>query len=120
MKRAVYYTPPHLYDYIIHFLKLLFILYFSGVPYNDNDGSTFHAASSSPLKRKRTSCEGLNPTTTQCFVLSDANFENFKKCIHKVDKHSEMIKARLHAEMMKIQDSLSSDSEEEQEEIIHI
>ena len=83
------------------------------VPYNrDNDGTTYHA-SASQVKRKRPSSGAgeLIPTITQGVVLSEHNFDNFKKALNKIDRHADIIKSKLQEEMKKIEEALTSDSD---------
>ena len=83
------------------------------MPYN-NEATTYHS-SSSPLKRKRSSAGNgeLIPTITQGFVLSENNFDNFKKALNKIDKHAEIITSKLQEQMRKIDEALTSDSDSE-------
>ena len=82
------------------------------MPYPDNDGATLHMSNNSPRKRKRSSTE-LVPVSSQCFIVSENNISNFKKCINKVQKQSAIIKGKLDEEMRKITDALSSDDDDE-------
>ena len=81
------------------------------MPYPDNDGATVHMSNNSPRKRKRST--ELVPVSSQCFIVSENNIVNFKKCINKVQKQCDIIKVKLDEEMKKITDALSSDDEDD-------